>query len=43
MKSFVVSNPAEDFFDLRRVLITSPEGKTTVYNGVCFIASVLTA
>jgi len=30
MKSLVVSNPAEDFLDLRRVLMTSPEGRTTV-------------
>jgi hypothetical protein len=31
MKSLVVSKPAEHFLDLRRVLITSPEGRTTVY------------
>lgn len=32
MKSLVVSNPAEDFLDLRRVFMTSPEGNTTVCN-----------
>jgi hypothetical protein len=31
MNNFVVSNPAEDFRDLLRVLITSPDGSTTVY------------
>lgn len=30
MNSFKVSNPAEHFLDRRRVLITSPEGKTMV-------------
>ena len=30
MKSFVVSNPAEDFRDRLRVLTTSPDGRTTV-------------
>lgn len=30
-KSFVVSNPAEDLRDRRRVLITSPDGRTTVW------------
>src|SRR5882762_3225128 len=30
INSLVVSNPADDFLDLRRVLITSPEGRTTV-------------
>jgi hypothetical protein len=31
MNNFVVSNPAEVFLDLLRVLITSPFGKTTVF------------
>jgi hypothetical protein len=31
MKSFVVSKPVADFLALRRVLITVPEGSTTVY------------
>lgn len=31
MKSFVVSNPADDFRARRRVLMTSPDGSTTVY------------
>lgn len=31
IKSFVVSNPVEDFRALRRVLITSPSGNTTVF------------
>jgi hypothetical protein len=31
IKSFVVSKPADDFLDLRRVLITSPDGKTIVW------------
>ena len=30
MNSFVVSNPADDLRDRRRVLITSPDGSTTV-------------
>jgi len=30
MNSFVVSNPADDLRDRRLVLITSPEGRTTV-------------
>ena len=30
MKSFVVSNPAEDFRERLRVLTTSPDGSTTV-------------
>lgn len=30
MNSFVVSNPADDLRDLRRVLMTSPDGRTTV-------------
>jgi len=31
MNSFVKSNPAADLRDLRLVLMTSPEGRTTVY------------
>ena len=31
MKSLVVSNPADDLRALRRVLITSPDGRTTVW------------
>jgi hypothetical protein len=30
MNNFVVSNPADDLRDRRLVLITSPEGRTTV-------------
>jgi hypothetical protein len=32
MKSFVTSNPAEDFLARLRVLMTSPLGRTTVCN-----------
>lgn len=32
MKSFVTSQPAEDFLDLCLVLMTSPVGRTTVWN-----------
>lgn len=31
MNSFVVSNPADDFLALLRVFMTSPLGRTTVY------------
>jgi hypothetical protein len=31
INSFVVSKPAEDLRERRRVLMTSPEGRTTVY------------
>jgi len=31
MNSFVVSNPADDLRERRLVLITSPDGRTTVY------------
>jgi hypothetical protein len=31
MNSLVVSNPADDLRDRRLVFITSPEGRTTVY------------
>ena len=43
MKSLVVSNPADDLRDLRRVLITSPEGKTTVlgYSGHWLVRSIM--
>ena len=30
INNLVASNPADDLRDLRRVLMTSPEGKTTV-------------
>jgi len=30
VNNFVVSQPADDFRDRRRVLITSPDGRTTV-------------
>ena len=30
MNNFVVSNPADDLRERRRVLITSPDGRTTV-------------
>jgi len=36
MNNFVKSNPAEDLCARERVLITSPEGSTTVY-GYCEI------
>lgn len=34
MKSFVVSKPVADFLALLRVLMTSPDGSTTVYSAV---------
>ena len=32
INNFVVSNPADDFLARRRVLMTCPEGRTTVYD-----------
>jgi hypothetical protein len=34
MNNFVVSNPAADFRARWRVLMTSPEGRTTVYGDI---------
>lgn len=34
MNNFVKSNPADDFLARLRVLITSPEGSTTVYKDI---------
>lgn len=34
MKSLVVSKPVADFLALLRVLMTSPEGKTTVFRPI---------
>lgn len=38
MKSFVVSNPAEDLRARLRVLMTSPDGRTTVCKNVLDIS-----